>query len=125
MLSPFGKELRTLRIHREIRLGTLAKMLRVSAAYLSAVETGKKNVPDTMVNEIAIQMKLTTEEVLRLKEAVGASPISVRIPLQHADTLSRKLAIGFARRFSTLTERQKKQLGKLLLENDKNKDAKE
>jgi transcriptional regulator with XRE-family HTH domain len=116
MLTPFGKELRKLRIDREMRLGEMAKLLEVSAAFLSAVETGKKSVPEAMVSEIGKALKLKSEQVARLKQAAAASVISVRIELREADTEARELAVGFARRFPDLTEQQKQALQKLLFD---------
>jgi len=114
MLTPFGKELRKLRIDREMRLGEMAKLLEVSAAFLSAVETGKKGVPEAMVSEIGKALKLKNEQMARLKQAAAASVISVRIELREADIEARELAVGFARRFPDLTEKQKQVLQKLL-----------
>jgi len=116
MLTPFGKELRKLRIDREMRLGEMAKLLQVSAAFLSAVETGKKSVPEAMVGEIGKALKLKSEQVARLKQAAAASVISVRIELREADIEARELAVGFARRFPDLTEQQKQALQKLLFD---------
>lgn len=110
MLTPFGKELRKLRIDRELRLGQMAKMLDVSAAFLSAVETGRKKVPQDMIKDIAKKLKLAGAEMARLEAAATDSPVSVRIPLAQADSRSRDLAVGFARRFPTLTEQEKESL---------------
>lgn len=46
MLTRFGKQLRKLRIDREERLKDMADRLNVTTAYLSAVENGKRTVPD-------------------------------------------------------------------------------
>ena len=42
MLTRFGKRLRTLRIEENQRLKDMADKLGVTAAYLSAVENGKR-----------------------------------------------------------------------------------
>jgi len=114
MLTPFGKELRKLRIDRELTLGDLAKQLDVSAAFLSAVETGRKKVPEGMVKDIAAKLKLSGADLTRLKEAAEGSPVTVRIELSGADTQSRKLAVAFARQFKSLTDSQVLQFHRLL-----------
>lgn len=116
MLTPFGKELRKLRIDREMRLGEMAALLGKSAAFLSAIETGRKNIPDTMIKEIAMRLKLSREEVMRLTSAAADSPVSVRIALSGVDTDARELAVSFARRFPTFTVQQKQALQKLIFD---------
>ncbi|MBS0642617.1 MAG: helix-turn-helix domain-containing protein [Acetobacteraceae bacterium] len=44
-MTPFGARLRTLRADRGITLKQLAEALQVSAAYLSALEHGKRGAP--------------------------------------------------------------------------------
>ena len=44
-MTPFGARLRTLREERGITLKFLANALQVSAAYLSALEHGKRGAP--------------------------------------------------------------------------------
>lgn len=44
-MTPFGARLRGLRAARGVRLKDLAEALQISAAYLSALEHGKRGVP--------------------------------------------------------------------------------
>lgn len=46
-MTPFGARLRALRADRGVTLRHLAEALRVSAAYLSALEHGKRGAPST------------------------------------------------------------------------------
>lgn len=46
-MTPFGARLRVLRTERGITLKRLASELQVSAAYLSALEHGKRGTPST------------------------------------------------------------------------------
>ena len=46
----FGEMLRVLRVKNHEVMGDLARMLGVSTSFLSAVECGKKNVPDSWVD---------------------------------------------------------------------------
>ena len=47
--TPFGKQVRKYRIDADRTLSDMAKELGVSAAYLSAVETGRKPLNDELV----------------------------------------------------------------------------
>jgi transcriptional regulator with XRE-family HTH domain len=118
MLTPFGKELRRLRIDREMKLGEMANLVRVSAAFLSAVETGKKSVPESMITELATKLKLKPEQAARLRKAAAASVVSIRIELRESDAQARELALGFARRFPDLTEKQKRALQAVLADKE-------
>lgn len=44
-MTPFGARLRVLRAEREVTLKQMAETLQVSAAYLSALEHGKRGAP--------------------------------------------------------------------------------
>jgi transcriptional regulator with XRE-family HTH domain len=44
-MTPFGEKLRQLRLERGVTLKDMAKSLRVSSAYLSALEHGKRGRP--------------------------------------------------------------------------------
>ena len=48
MLTEFGKALRKIRIDRQQLLKDMANKLGVSSAYLSAVENGKRRMPQDL-----------------------------------------------------------------------------
>ncbi|MBQ4504903.1 MAG: helix-turn-helix transcriptional regulator, partial [Firmicutes bacterium] len=50
MLTEFGKMCRKMRIDRNELLAEMAGRVGVSPAFLSAVENGKRNVPDSLMN---------------------------------------------------------------------------
>ncbi|MCL4410898.1 MAG: helix-turn-helix domain-containing protein, partial [Gammaproteobacteria bacterium] len=53
MLTPLGKEIRKRRIDVGISLRGMAEKMGVSAAYVSALETGKKKAAESMLIQIA------------------------------------------------------------------------
>lgn len=50
MLDKFGKLVRDIRITRSLLLYDMAKTLNISSAELSAIECGKKPVPDWFIS---------------------------------------------------------------------------
>ena len=52
-LTELGKDLRKIRIERDEVLFDMAKRLEISAAMLSAVETGTKPAPDAFIERLA------------------------------------------------------------------------
>jgi transcriptional regulator with XRE-family HTH domain len=60
--TPFGKFLKIFRIKRNEFLKDMAQKLGVSAAFLSAVETGKKKIPEDWIEKIVNLYKLGGSE---------------------------------------------------------------
>lgn len=69
-MTPFGARLRTLRSEIGITQAELADRLQVSAAYLSALEHGRRGAPSTgLVHQICAELGLiwdASEELLAL-----------------------------------------------------------
>jgi transcriptional regulator with XRE-family HTH domain len=116
VLTAFGREVRRLRFEREETLREMAKALGVSAAFISAVETGVKSIPEGLIPRLVRHFKLDAAGRKRLEESVLASQKLLTIDLDEAGEAERTLAAEFARRFPTLSEEKKKQLTRLLLE---------
>jgi len=114
MLSPFGKIVRKLRIDKGITLKTMADDLNRTSAYLSAVETGRKNTPEKLVREIAAYFELSDEDTNELFKAADASRSEVRMPLKDFNDTQREIATAFARQFSALSEEELEQIRNLL-----------
>ena len=65
MLTPFGIALRKLRVEKGLRLFDLAEKLGQSTAFLSAVETGRKPIPDGLVFKVTRALDLSIPELIR------------------------------------------------------------
>lgn len=52
MLTEFGKAIRKIRLDKGEILKDMAKRLGVSSACMSAVENGRKNVPEKWIDQI-------------------------------------------------------------------------
>lgn len=118
MLTEFGKLLRKLRIDHDLTLGALGKKLDVSAAYLSAIETGKKPVPTSLLQQLQSVLRLGEGEMQRLERAASTSMNEVVVGLRgRRSNKARELAVAFARRFETMSneevEAMLKQLDKI------------
>lgn len=99
MLTSFGKEVRKLRIDRGMTLKNLAEGIRVSSAYLSAVETGNKNINRKLVDEVINYMGLDFDEADRLREAAAMSVKEVSMNIEDQPEKQRRAATLFARQF--------------------------
>lgn len=114
MLTKFGKELRKIRIENDEILKDMADRLNVTAAYLSAVENGNRKVPDTWVNIIASQYKLSDQEADKLQRLAYENRNDISIMFNTDDNNEANLALSFARKFKDLDSNQIKEIQKIL-----------
>lgn len=119
MLTVVGKFLRKLRIDRGEILFDMAKGLGVSSAFLSAVENGKKKMPDAWISKLEALYSLSSSQIAELKDAVAETNSIVELNISNASDQNRQLALMFARRFDSLDEDTSKKLINVLLEYEK------
>ena len=113
-MTPFGKEIRKLRIDADITLSDMADGIRKTPSYLSAVELGDKPLSDALVENIIDYLrtlpyfrthKLDASFLRRLadrtKKAVG---------IAHLNDQEKEAVAGFARRLPGLSEKKRAML---------------
>ena len=110
MLTEFGKALRKIRIDRQQLLRDMADKLGVSSAYLSAVETGKRRIPQDWVSKIASIYSLSCEEQADLQSAADNSVFDVTISLVNASEQKRNAVLSFARALDGLNDEDLKRI---------------
>lgn len=104
MLTSIGKFLRKLRIDNGEILRDMANALEVSSAFLSAVENGKKKMPESWAEKLKNIYSFSPEQSEELQKAIIDTNDMVEINLHNASDNNRTLAISFAREFSSLDE---------------------
>ena len=110
MLTEFGKALRKIRIDRQQLLRDMDDKLGVSSAYLSAVETGKRRIPQDWVSKIASIYSLSCEEQADLQSAADNSVFDVTISLVNASEQKRNAVLSFARALDGLNDEDLKRI---------------
>lgn len=103
MITEFGKFLRSLRLQHAELLKDMAGCLGVSAAFLSAVESGKKGIPATLVQQVIEAYQLPAQQICELKLAADLSQRSAVIDLDNASPEARGVAVALARQFNSLS----------------------
>lgn len=79
-MTPFGAKLRDLRQAKNLQLKDMAKGLKVSPAYLSALEHGHRGKPSTgLVQQVAAYFNLAWDQVDELKHLADLSDPKVSI----------------------------------------------
>lgn len=114
MTTNLGKFLRTLRIENQEILRDMANNLEVSSAFLSAVENGKKKMPDSWNVKLTRVYSLTKEQQEKLRQAVMESSDVVELDIANTVNYRRDLALSFAREFNSIDEDLCKKLLELL-----------
>ena len=114
MLTKFGKELRALRLERDELLRDMADKLGVTVAYLSAVENGKRRIPDEWIQKISAIYNLSEEKEEKLQEYAYEDKNEIRINMEGITMDQRNLVYSFARRFQNLDTGDIKELQNVL-----------
>lgn len=105
MLTPFGKALRKLRLDLAISLKDMAAKLNVSSSFLSAVETGKKKIPQNFLEKIITSYKLSRKNVWELSEAKYESELTFIITAKNV--LEKKLIIKYIEYLNHISDQEK------------------
>jgi transcriptional regulator with XRE-family HTH domain len=116
-VTPFGQRLRDLRQQHGRALKDMARALKVSSAYLSALEHGHRAQPKPgFVQQVAAYFNLAWEEVDELKALAELSDPKPSIETAGLSPLATEVANRLQRRIKTLDETALKailkQLGK-------------
>lgn len=102
-MTPFGRKLRALREARSCQLKDLAKALKVSSAYLSALEHGHRGKPSAgLVQQVAAYFNLAWDEVDELKALAELSDPRVTIDTAGLSPEATELANRLATRIGAL-----------------------
>ncbi|MFA1820536.1 helix-turn-helix transcriptional regulator [Virgibacillus oceani] len=107
MLTPFGKFCRKLRIDNGELLKDMAKKLDVTSSYLSAVENGKRNVPQSWVKEISSKYLLDLRQRKELKNAAEESQIRSKLDLKNLNNNDKNLMTALARKIDGMNDEEK------------------
>lgn len=114
----FGEFARLLRIQNNQVMGDMAKLLGVSVPFLSAVETGKKNIPVEWESSLVSIYNLDRENADKLKRSIEASKCQIKVKLSGVDDVKRQVALKFARSFDDMDSHTAERIMKILEEDN-------
>lgn len=112
--TKFAEYLRVLRVKNHENMGDTAKLLGVNVAFVSAVETGKKNVPKDWVDKIVEHYNLNAQEKAELVQAIEDSKTTSKINLVSVPNFKRQVALQFQRSFDEMDEETVRKIFELL-----------
>ena len=110
-MTPFGEKIRALRAEKGVKQADMAAALGVSAAYLSALEHGKKGAPSWAFTQKIIQyFGLIWDDAEELKDLAHMSKPKVNIDTSGLDPRATLAANLLSRRIGRMTDRELDQL---------------
>lgn len=109
----FGKYLRKLRIEHDQLLKTMADILNVSSAQLSAMELGNRTIQPDLASKIAGAYNI--ENIEELQHLIDVSQPSVKAELSTATDMQRETMIMFARAFTGMSDDQLQQIQEITM----------
>jgi len=102
MVTELGKLIRKLRIDHGTTLRKMAETLSISSAYLSAIELGKRAVPNDFLNKLKENYKLSESDYQKLKDSVESFSSHFTVNLDSANSRQKDVFIEFARMLDNL-----------------------
>lgn len=112
--TEFGKALKKILIEKGVKIYDVAKGLNVSSAFVSSVITGKKNMPETWIEELKKILDLSEEECSLLNEKANESKDVYKIDVTNCSQLAKSTVYAFQRNLSDLDDDTLKQLHEIL-----------
>lgn len=103
--TSFGEFMRILRVKNHEIMADTAKLLNCTVSFVSSVENGKKNVPETWAPIIIEHYDLNDSQQKELCEAIEESKTQVKLNLSSASVPQRKLAVQFQHSFKKLNDK--------------------
>ena len=114
MTTEFGKTVQQLRQLAGLTLYEVSQKLGLSSAFLSAIENGRKRVPEDFVERLAKAMPVVQKKMSELEALANQARQQVVVPLHKATKQDADLATSLARKFNSLSEEQKKHIQAIL-----------
>jgi transcriptional regulator with XRE-family HTH domain len=114
MITTLGKELKKLRIDLGLTLMGMAKAMEMSSSFLSAIETGRKRVPDNFLNTLTSSFGGVQVDRNKFEVLINQARKEVRMSIDNSNYEDAALATALARRFGDLSAEQKRRLSNIV-----------
>lgn len=114
MSTIFGDAIQRIRQAAGMTLFEVASLMGLSSAFLSAIENGRKRVPDDFLQRWTAVLEVNDVQLRELQSKIAQTRGEVVVPLPGASTQDADLATALARKFSTLSDSQKERMRAIL-----------
>mgnify|MGYP004457498563 FL=1 len=119
MTKGYGILIKDIRLAHDENMGDMAKWLGVSLPFVSAVENGKKKIPDDWEEKIAAHYQLSLAERKELKEAILETQKQVTFSLLNVSASQKRMVLQFQRSFENIDDETAEKICRILEEEEK------
>lgn len=123
LATGLGQLLRKIRIDSGEVLMHMANKLKMSPAFLSAIELGKRSVPSDFVTNLVANYDLSNDEVSQIIHTIEEDKRIIELNLADADDQQIDAALAFTRRVKSMTPEEIEALMKIFEESDSKSDS--
>ena len=116
-ISEYGEFLKNLRIDKREMLKNMEDKLGIKSSYLSAIESGNREIPPTLTELICSKYNLSDEECKTLHEAeLNKDRKLVQIDMEkiNSNRLAKEVVLNFAGKAANLSDEQLKEINAIL-----------
>lgn len=116
MISKFGICIKKIREKENDSLRQMAIKLGISAAFLSAMEVGRKPIPVEYLDKIKAIYNLSHEDEIELENSIYETNERVPIELEAMTEAQKDVSLMFARKIKTADDELLKKLKEALMD---------
>ncbi|WP_308690303.1 helix-turn-helix transcriptional regulator [uncultured Treponema sp.] len=116
-ISEYGEFLKHLRINKHEMLKNMAGKLGLNSSYLSAIESGNRDIPPDLTDKICTEYGLDEGQRKELKEAeLNTDRKLVQIDMKkiNENRLAKEVVLNFAGKAESLTDEQLSEINAIL-----------
>lgn len=116
-ISEYGEFLKHLRINKHEMLKNMAEKLGLNSSYLSAIESGNRDIPPDLTDKICTEYGLDEGQRKELKEAeLNTDRKLVQIDMKkiNENRLAKEVVLNFAGKAESLTDEQLSEIKAIL-----------
>ena len=116
-ISEYGEFLKHLRINKHEMLRDMAGKLGLNSSYLSAIESGNRDIPPSLTSLICKEYDLDEDERQKLHEAElneDRKLVQINMDVINKNRLAKEVVLNFAGKAESLTDEQLKEINAIL-----------
>ena len=116
-ISEYGELLKHLRINKHEMLKNMAGKLGLNSSYLSAIESGNRDIPPDLTDKICTEYGLDEGQRKELKEAelnTGRKLVQIEMKKINENRLAKEVVLNFAGKAESLTDEQLSEINAIL-----------
>lgn len=114
-VNEYGIYIRGIRKKLNIKLEDMALKLNVSKSFLSALENGKKTIPQEYADKVVDVLNLSSLERNKLKNSIDISNGKIQLEISNMTEERKEVALAFARKINQANEKELSELKKILI----------